>query len=692
MLKTEVRVSKAAFTNKEDAVRCTGGFKEGYAASDMSLTIQEIAERWIAGHTILPTKMKHGSKSNDTHWLGQQVFAVDFDNENGDKERVHDDYYVSPDEALEMARDAGLFPAFIYSSLSSTPEHCKFRMIFVLNEEVTTEKVHGEVIQRLHSAFIKGGYIIADTRCSDRSRIYYGGKEMLYDDFTAVTMLIHVKRLSVVDAPSISKLRSKHDHEGTRLKDFIPASLMHSTNVLGETTPAMTALINGDAYKLREILQIGVYSTNNIQQKNTCTVHTNINPYRTIKQYPLHSILAIPLNTAFRCIMHGHEDIHPSAIVQQLKDGSYAYFCHKCYGQGKGQTLIDLIMEATDCGVGETIAFAEIALGITLQTQHQLQCRRSCDHILRFIQSTAFRTGKWEPLYSYMKRKRLLGHYRYYVEQAALYATPDSLIGDGIPVFYEAVRETSIRMHDFAYFDCTGIDKNSVARKRNELANLGLMGKSTNLEHTAFAKATEYQRNSGNQFHKEFLFIPELATGLLEFATQQIGQVKNVGERAKFRTKASVLTARGEEAANRIFAQSAGQDLSKYKSDFISYMRRTTSRLCSKGWTDELEIIREIQQASKYTCVKSMVGQFRPLLTNGDNFMLKVVNKELRTQLKLPDNIPSRKQIIVPVDRNIMTNYLMMHLDTSYYDQMDTPLHLSKRASIRNLSKGYLTD
>src|SRR5690606_30906151 len=130
----------------------------------------------------------------------------------------------------------------------------------------------------------------------------------------------------------ISKLRSKRDQEGRRMIDYIPTSLMHSAVIRGETTSAMTALISGDPMKLREVLYNGADSTT-YKKENTCTVCTNMNPFVFIKQQPLDRILGVPLNTTFSCIMHGHADNHPSAIVQQLEDGTYAYFCYGCYGE-----------------------------------------------------------------------------------------------------------------------------------------------------------------------------------------------------------------------------------------------------------------------------------------------------------------------------------------------------------------------
>jgi hypothetical protein len=662
-MKTTVRVSKDASSNKQAAVDHTGGFKDGWAAIDMSLTIQEIAEKWLEGHSIVPAKIKK-EKTLDANWVSQQIFAVDIDNENGDKERVSDDFYVTHREALEMARRAGLSPALIYSSFSSTASHNKFRMVFVLDKAVTTREQHNEVTSKLYSAFMKNGYCIADTNCRDLARIFYGGTDLLYAEYEVVTPLSHINQLGLATVHSINKLRSKRDTQGIRQGDYLPESRMHSDTVLGATTLAMDALISGNPLELREILYNGVDSTY-YKKENTSTVHANMNPYERIKRLHLHRILGVPLNQAFNCIMHGHQDKHPSAFIRQLDTGYYAYFCYTCYGAGKGQSLIDLIIEATSCGIGKTIEFVEIAMDIRLQTKHQLRSRLRCDRILRFIQSPSFRTGSWAPLYSYMDRRKILSHYRYYVEQAALYTSAEPMVGEGTPTFYESTRETSKRMHDFSYGYCTGIDKNSVSRKRNDLADLGLIGKSTDLDHPAYSKARAYQRNNGNAFHKEFLFIPELNVQLFRFALKQINRVKETGERAKYKTKASMLTARGQESADRVYAQSAGTDVSKFDRDFISFMMRTTARLCSKGWTTEEEVAQEIKHTSKFSGVKWRVGQFRPWLTNGEHYTLKSVSNDLRNKLDLPNSIPLRTKIIVPNHQQDIDSLLDQIFDIS---------------------------
>lgn len=652
-MNVEVRISNDAFPDKNTAISKTPLLKSGYAATDATLTVQQLAEKWIAGHSIVPAKMKYGD-INNANWLGQQVFAIDFDNENGDKERASDEYYVLYEDAFALAKRAGLHPAFMYSSFSSTAEHHKFRMVFVLDQEVRSKELHHEVLAKLYSVFVKNGYILADTSCRDQGRLYYGGKELLYQDYEAITKLSDVLELPIMEHPSISKLRSNRDHAGTRTVDSVPVSMMHSTELRGVTTTAMTAIIQSDPYKLREILiHNEVDITTFSREENISNVHLNMHPYKVIKNLPLHLILGVPLESPFRCIMHGHEDIHPSASIQRFKDGAFAYFCYGCYGSGKPQSLINIIMEATGCRVQDTIKFIEIALSISLQTDHQRKSREQCDSMLRLVQSPDFRTGRWEPLYSYLAKRKLLGHYQYYLEQASLFCDAIPIVGEGIPTFYESVRTTAFRMNDPQFGHCSGIGKNSVHKKRNALADIGLLGKCSNSDHPSFTAARDYQMKHGEQYHTEFLSIPNLNEELLDFALLQISEAQSRGERQLFHSRAGISKSRGDEAANRAYAQDTGKALSKYNHDFLKYMFSTTAELTKKGWTTEEEIVAEIIRKSKFTGVKWRVGQFRPYLTNGTHYDLQPLNKALREKLQISESVPSRKKIIFPVQPDV---------------------------------------
>ncbi|MNC74513.1 hypothetical protein D3C75_1258830 [compost metagenome] len=75
------------------------------------------------------------------------------------------------------------------------------------------------------------------------------------------------------------------------------------------------------------------------------------------------------------------------------------------------------------------------------------------------------------------------------------------------------------------------------------------------------------------------------------------------------------------------------------------------ARLANKGWTTEAEVVEEIIRKSKYSNVKQLVGQLRPLITDGKYYTLQTVNNELRKQLKLPENIRARCKIIAPIER-----------------------------------------
>lgn len=86
-------------------------------------SIDEIMNFIIQGHTIKPALC--GLKEQE--WQSQQLFLLDVDN---DKE------YISLQDMINRLKEQDLIPAFIYSSFSSTKEHEKYRIAYVLDKAI----------------------------------------------------------------------------------------------------------------------------------------------------------------------------------------------------------------------------------------------------------------------------------------------------------------------------------------------------------------------------------------------------------------------------------------------------------------------------------------------------------------------------------------------------------------------------
>ncbi len=136
------------------------------APSELKTFIEQVA---IQGHTFCPATFKNNARRKD-NFEQQQIIALDFDNNNPDKQ-------VSLDEVRTRAYEYGLRIVAAYDTFSSK-NHNKFRVIFINDVSITDIRVI-EVMQLALSKIFPE----ADPTCiKDVSKMYFGGKELLYYD------------------------------------------------------------------------------------------------------------------------------------------------------------------------------------------------------------------------------------------------------------------------------------------------------------------------------------------------------------------------------------------------------------------------------------------------------------------------------------------------------------------------------
>ena len=99
-----------------------------------------------------------GRRKND-NWLGQMVFALDFDGG------------ITPDEVIKQFQDFGITPNIIYYSFSDTPEQRKFRIILLVDTVVTDYEQALAIRKGLIDSFPQ-----SDKSCKDAARMFFGGR------------------------------------------------------------------------------------------------------------------------------------------------------------------------------------------------------------------------------------------------------------------------------------------------------------------------------------------------------------------------------------------------------------------------------------------------------------------------------------------------------------------------------------
>lgn len=122
------------------------------------------------GHTFCPATFSD-NRRHQASFAQQQFIAMDFDNDNPSKT-------VTFDEVLSRARYYNLRPLFAYHSFRSRPEHPKFRVVFLNDVPIPNRRLAEAMQLALGEIFPE-----ADSSCyKDVSKMYFGGKELIYYD------------------------------------------------------------------------------------------------------------------------------------------------------------------------------------------------------------------------------------------------------------------------------------------------------------------------------------------------------------------------------------------------------------------------------------------------------------------------------------------------------------------------------
>ena len=121
--------------------------------------IQQLTEFLNNGQTFAPAIFKDNIRKNDA-FISTQIFALDFD-DNQD-----------PTEKIKLFADYGIKTNILYYSFSHTEAHKKFRLVFILDTEITDRKMRDKIQIALMDIAVD-----ADKACKDVARMFYGSNK-----------------------------------------------------------------------------------------------------------------------------------------------------------------------------------------------------------------------------------------------------------------------------------------------------------------------------------------------------------------------------------------------------------------------------------------------------------------------------------------------------------------------------------
>lgn len=156
-----IHISKQGYDQKpqkKEIALISRNITEHITTIEISEFAREVGEN---GKTFTPA-LFNGSRRTENFFC-QQVFALDFDGG------------MTVENFMDRVKLYQVFPAFVYATYSYSEEKHRFRAVFINDCEVADSRAAHIIIRLLSQLFPE-----ADQQCKDLSRMFFGGKRLLY--------------------------------------------------------------------------------------------------------------------------------------------------------------------------------------------------------------------------------------------------------------------------------------------------------------------------------------------------------------------------------------------------------------------------------------------------------------------------------------------------------------------------------
>lgn len=178
-----VQIDSVQYEHKPMGAEIAGIKTRLCSSAPQAVTLQQFAENVLGGHSFNAAVLQGGAKAEN--WKSQQLFCLDIDNEDKSAKGKHDKR-ISPtplnvEQVLKRCSPWNIKPALIYETFSSSDEWLKFRVVFI-SERIITDGQQAENIRRA----IMQVFPECDAACKNADRLFFGGKNILLIDDTAV--------------------------------------------------------------------------------------------------------------------------------------------------------------------------------------------------------------------------------------------------------------------------------------------------------------------------------------------------------------------------------------------------------------------------------------------------------------------------------------------------------------------------
>lgn len=182
-MKIVCHISPIAFNHKPSKQEAASVQKSFVGSRPQAVTPKDLAVKLISGYSIIPFKADWSRQAQTEgirkeHWTGANVLFLDFDNKDNQ-------YPITHEDVLRIAQRNNIIINFIYSTFSSDTKTPKFRVVIALDEPISSLAEYYFVIdQRIKTLFPQ-----ADSSCLTPYKLYFGGRNLLYENYDGVQSL-----------------------------------------------------------------------------------------------------------------------------------------------------------------------------------------------------------------------------------------------------------------------------------------------------------------------------------------------------------------------------------------------------------------------------------------------------------------------------------------------------------------------
>ncbi|MEL7071807.1 MAG: hypothetical protein AAGN15_24615 [Cyanobacteria bacterium J06581_3] len=152
--------------NRKPQGKEIGAISSRIIESPVEINVRDLSSQLVApiSKTWIPAILEE--KRTAANWKSQSIFALDFDDG------------IAFSKALERLHEYDLDCTFAYTTFSDSPELAKFRIVFQLECAITDPAYRDTIQLSLMMLFPE-----VDKSCKDRSRLFFGGKELIYENY-----------------------------------------------------------------------------------------------------------------------------------------------------------------------------------------------------------------------------------------------------------------------------------------------------------------------------------------------------------------------------------------------------------------------------------------------------------------------------------------------------------------------------